>query len=89
MKLTRTIILESYPLTRRKFDAVKEVYDEYSEILKFLTNYAVENKVKSHLKLRKRFYEKLKEGHDLPTHYYYTACQDATTRARSFLELRK
>jgi len=53
VKLTRTIVLESYPLTRRKFDAVKEVYDEYSEILKFLTNYAVENRVKSHLKLRK------------------------------------
>ncbi|USS41081.1 transposase [Thermococcus aggregans] len=89
MKLTRTIVLESYPLTRKKFETIKEVYDEYLEILKFLTNYAVANKVKSHLKLRKRFYEKLKEEHDLPTHYYYTVCQDATTRARSFLELKK
>ncbi len=89
MKLIRTIILESYPLTRRKFDAVKEVYDEYSEILEFLANYAVENRVKSYLKLRKLFYKKLKEEHDLPTHYYYTVCQDATTRARSFLELKK
>lgn len=89
MKLTRTIVLESCPLTRKKFDAVKEVYDEYSEILEFLTNYAVENRVKSHLKLRKLFYEKLKEEHDLPTHYYYTVCQDATTRAKSFLELKK
>ena len=89
MKLTRTIVLESYPLTKRKFRAIKEVYDEYSEILEFLTNYAVENRVKSHLKLRKLFYEQLKEEHDLPTHYYYTVCQDATTRARSFLELKK
>lgn len=89
MKLTRTIILESYPLTGRKFRAIKEVYDEYSEILEFLTNYAVENRVKGHLKLRKLFYGELKKEHDLPTHYYYTVCQDATTRARSFLELKK
>ncbi|KUH33304.1 transposase [Thermococcus celericrescens] len=89
MKLTRTVVLESLPLTKRKFKAIKEVYDEYSEILKFLTNYAVENRVKSHLKLRKIFYKKLKEEHDLPTHYYYTVCQDATTRAKSFLELKK
>ena len=89
MKLTRTIVLESLPLTRKKFDAIKEVYEEYSEILKFLTDYAVENRMKSHLKLRKLFYDELKEEHDLPTHYYYTVCQDATTRARSFLELKK
>lgn len=57
--------------------------------MEFLTNYAVENKVKSHLKLRKLFYEQLKEKHDLPTHYYYTVCHDATTRARSFLELKR
>ncbi|WP_456423090.1 RNA-guided endonuclease InsQ/TnpB family protein [Thermococcus sp.] len=89
MKLTRTIVLESLPLTKRKFEAIREVYDDYSEILGFLTDYAVENRVKSHLKLRKLFYEKLKEEHNLPTHYYYTVCQDAVTRAKSFLELKK
>ncbi|WP_175060035.1 RNA-guided endonuclease TnpB family protein [Thermococcus sp. 2319x1] len=89
MKLTRTVILESLPLTGKKFEAIKEIYDEYSEILTFLTNYAVENKVKSHLKLRKIFYKKLKEEHNLPTHYYYTVCQDAVTRAKSFFELKK
>ncbi|WP_144244842.1 RNA-guided endonuclease InsQ/TnpB family protein [Thermococcus eurythermalis] len=89
MKLTKTVVLESLPLTKKKFKAMKEVYDEYLEILEFLTDYAVENRVKSHLKLRKLFYKKLKEEHDLPTHYYYTVCQDATTRARSFLELKK
>lgn len=89
MKLTRTIVLESLPLTKRKFEAIREVYDDYSEILEFLTNYAVENKLKSHLKLRKLFYQKLKEEHNLPTHYYYTACQDAVTRAKSFPELKK
>ncbi|GAB6100849.1 RNA-guided endonuclease TnpB family protein [Thermococcus atlanticus] len=89
MRLTRTIVLESLPLTKRKFEAIKEVYGEYSEILEFLTDYTVENKVKSHLKLRKLFYQKLKEEHDLPTHYYYTVCQDAVTRAKSFLELKK
>ncbi len=89
MKLTRTVILESYPLTRKKFEAIKEVYDEYSEILKFLTDYAVKDRVKSHLKLRKLFYWKLKREYNLPTHYYYTACQDAVTRAKSFLELKK
>ncbi len=89
MKLTRVVVLESFPLTKRKFRAIKEVYEEYSEILEFLTDYAVENKVKNHLKLRKLFYEKLKKEHDLPTHYYYTICQDTVTRAKSFLELKK
>nr|WP_240924262.1 transposase [Thermococcus sp. 21S7] len=41
------------------------------------------------MKLRKLFYGKLKEEYDLPTHYYYTVCQDAVTRAKSFLELKK
>lgn len=89
MKLTRTVVLESLPLTKRKFEAIKEVYDEYSEILEFLTDYAVENKVKSHLKLRKLFYENLKEEYTLPTHYYYTVCQDAVIRAKKFLELKR
>ncbi|MCO6042215.1 RNA-guided endonuclease InsQ/TnpB family protein [Thermococcus alcaliphilus] len=89
MKLTRTIVLESYPLTRKKFGTIKEVYAEYSRILESLTEYAVESRVRSHLKLRKLFYEKLKEEYDLPTHYYYTVCQDAVTRAKSFLELKK
>ena len=89
MKLTRTITLESYTLTKRKFNTIKEIYNEYSKILKTLTEYAVENRVKTHLKLRKLFYKQLKKEHDLPTHYYYTVCQDATTRAKSFLELKK
>ncbi|KUJ99556.1 MAG: Putative transposase [Thermococcales archaeon 44_46] len=87
MKLTRTVVLESLPLTKRKFEAIKEVYDEYSEILEFLTDYAVENKVKSHLKLRKLFYENLKEEYTLPTHYYYTVCQDVVTRGSVRREL--
>ncbi|WP_240910905.1 hypothetical protein [Thermococcus sp. MV5] len=89
MKLTRTVVLESLSLTGKKFNAIKEVYDEYSEILTFLTDYAVKNHVKSHLKLRKLFYGKLKEEYDLPTHYYYTVCQDAVTRAKSFLKLKR
>ncbi|AEC51524.1 hypothetical protein PNA2_0608 [Pyrococcus sp. NA2] len=89
MKLTKTVILESYPLTGRKFNAIKEVYVEYSEILPPLTNYAVENKIKNPKKLRRLFYDELKGEHDLPTHYYYTVCQDAVTRAKSFLGLKK
>ncbi|WP_346766006.1 transposase [Thermococcus sp. M39] len=55
-----------------------------------LLDYAFENKVKSHVKLRKALYEKLKEEYPkLPTHYIYTACQDAVTRMKSLLEHKK
>jgi|GEM_PF-87790 len=89
-KLTRTVTLESYPLTERKLNAIVDVFNDYKEILESLVNIALENKIRSHIKLRKIVYDEIREEYkDLPTHYIYTACQDAVTRVNSFLRLKK
>ncbi|MFA4702203.1 RNA-guided endonuclease InsQ/TnpB family protein [Pyrococcus kukulkanii] len=89
VKLTRTVVLESYPLTRRKFEAVKEVYTDYSGLLLILTEHAFENKIRSPVKLRSSIPPELKVKYELPSHYYYTACQDAVARVKGFLEKKR
>lgn len=53
-------MLESYPLTKEKFNLLVEVYSDYKLIPLELVDCAFENKIKSHVKLRKSLYEKLK-----------------------------
>ena len=89
-KLTRAVILESYPLTGRKFKALSELFNEYRGILEELVLIALENEIESHIRLRKLVYKDVKERYEgLPTHYIYTACQDAVTRVKSFLRLKR
>ena len=89
-KLTRAVILESYPLTGRKFKALSEPFNDYREILEELVLIALENEIESHIKLRNLVYKDMKERcKGLPTHYIYTACQDAMTRIKSFLRLKR
>ncbi|MCD6503163.1 MAG: transposase, partial [Euryarchaeota archaeon] len=89
-KLTRTVILESYPLTGRKFRAIAKLFNDYRGILEELVLIALENEIESRIKLRKLVYEDVKERYEgLPTHYIYTACQDAITRIKSFLRLKE
>ena len=50
----------------------------------------MENEIENHIKLRKLAYEDMKERYEsLPTHYIYIACQDAITRIKSFLRLKR
>ncbi|MFA4647852.1 transposase, partial [Pyrococcus kukulkanii] len=89
MKLTRTVVLESYPLTKKKFKAVKEVYSDYSKLLIILTESAFENKIRNSIKLRSSIPPELKGEYKLPSHYYYTACQDVVARVKGFLEKKR
>ncbi|MCD6503093.1 MAG: transposase, partial [Euryarchaeota archaeon] len=89
-KLTRTVTLESYPLTGRKFRAIAKLFNDYRGILEELVLIALENEIESRIKLRKLVYKEMKERYeDLPTHYIYTACQDAIMRIKSFLRLKR
>ncbi|WP_434730869.1 transposase [Thermogladius sp. KZ2Tp1] len=55
-----------------------------------LTMYAVRSKVRSFTKLKASKYRELRNLYPhLPSHYAYTVCQDASTRAKSFLKLRE
>ena len=89
VKLTRTVVLESYPLTKKKFKAVKEVYSDYSKLLTILTEYAFENGIRNPVKLRNSIPPEVKVKYELPSHYYYTACQDAVARVKGFLEKKR
>jgi len=85
-ELTRTAVVYAR-LNSTTLKTFIEVEEKYKEILSYLVEYAVDRKIKSHIRLRLDNYEILtKKYPQLPTHYIYTACQDATDRAKSFLK---
>jgi len=86
MELSRTVVVYARldSITLRIFTEVEE---KYKEILTYLVEYAVDRKIKSHVRLRMDNYKVLTSKYpQLPVHYIYTACQDATDRAKSFLK---
>ena len=89
-RVTRTVIVRSAKLPKKTFKAFSELEDMYREMVKKLTFYAVKNNVKSFVKLKAlKYYEMRKVYPQLPSHYVYTACQDAFIRAKSFMRLKK
>jgi len=62
----------------------------YRNMVEQLVVYAVRNGIDSFVKLKALKYREMRKLYPhLPSHYAYTACQDASTRAKSFLELRE
>lgn len=89
-EVVRTVVVESAPLPRRVFRVFVELEGMYRNMVEQLTMYAVRNSVASFTKLKALKYRELRALYPhLPSHYAYTACQDASTRAKSFLRLKK
>jgi len=89
-RVTRTVIVKSVKLSRKVFHTFIELKGMYRNIVKQLVLYAVSNSVKSFTKLKALKYRDTRNLYpQLPTHYIYTACQDASIRAKSFLRLKK
>ncbi len=62
----------------------------YRNMVEQLTLYAVREGVPSFTRLKALKYRELRSLYPhLPSHYAYTACQDASARAKSFLRLKK
>jgi len=62
----------------------------YRNMVEQLAMHAVSSGVKSFTRLKASKYRDMRLLYPhLPSHYVYTACQDASTRAKSFLRLRK
>ncbi|WP_237697092.1 transposase [Desulfurococcus amylolyticus] len=62
----------------------------YRNMVEQPTMYAVRSKVRSFTELKALKYRELRNLYPhLPSHYAYTVCQDASTRAKSFLKLRE
>ena len=89
MKLTRTVKVE-YIVSRGNLAVLKEVHSMYKFMLECTLDYALENNIKSFTKLKAKPYRKLRSMcPELPSHYAYTVCQDATTRVKSLLKLKR
>ncbi|BDR92811.1 RNA-guided endonuclease InsQ/TnpB family protein [Vulcanisaeta souniana] len=89
-RVARTVIVRSTSLPRKVFNVFVELEGMYRNMVEQLTMFAVRNDVKSFTKLKALKYREMRNLYpQLPSHYVYTACQDASTRARSFLKLKK
>ena len=89
-RVARTVIVKSVRLPRRLFRVFVELEAMYRNMVEQLTMYAVRNDVKSFTRLKAMKYREMRKLYQhLPSHYVYTACQDASTRTKSFLRLKK
>jgi len=84
--VTRTVVVPSTRLGFRKFLALAEVEREYAQMLRELVEFAYASGISSFTKLKSAKYQEMRHKYpDLPSHYAYTACQDASARVKSFL----
>ncbi len=89
-RVARTVIVRSVRLPRKAFRLLVELEGMYRNMVEQLVMYAVRNNIKSFTKLKALKYREMRRLYpQLPSHYVYTACQDASTRAKSFLRLKK
>jgi IS605 OrfB family transposase len=89
-EVTRTVVVRSIPLPRKVFRVFVELESMYRNIVEQLVLYASRNKLTSFTRLKALKYRELRSLYpQLPSHYAYTACQDASTRTKSFFKRRK
>jgi IS605 OrfB family transposase len=87
---TRTVVVRSTPLPRKVFRVFIELEGMYRNMVEQLVLYAVRNELTSFIRLKALKYRELRSLYpQLPSHYAYTTCQDVSTRAKSFLKLKK
>jgi hypothetical protein len=68
------------------FRVFVELEGMYRNMVEQLVLYAVRNGITSFTRLKALKYRELRSLYpQLPSHYVYTACQDTSTRAKSFL----
>jgi len=89
-EVTRTVVVKSTPLPRKVFRVFVELEGMYRNMVEQLALYAVRNGITSFTRLKALKYRELRSLYpQLPSHYAYTACQDASTRVKSFLRLKR
>jgi len=89
-EVTRTVVVSSVTLTKRKLEVFRELEEIYRETLIELVDYGFRNDIDSFIGLKKdKYHELRKRFPQLPSHYIHTACQDASTRIKSFNKLKK
>jgi len=82
-RVTRTGMVRSIKLPRKVFKIFVELEDMYRNIVVQLTMYAVRNNIKSFTRLKALKYREMRNLYpQLPSHYVYTARQDASLGPR-------
>jgi len=88
--VVRTVVVPSARLSYRTYRALAEVELEYAQMLRELVEFAYERGITSFTSLKAAKYREMRGKHpDLPSHYAYTACQDASARVKSFLAAKR
>ena len=89
-EVTRAVVVRSTPLPRRAFKVFVELEGMYRNMVEQLVLYAVDNGITKFTRLNAEKYREVRSLYPrLPSHYAYTACQDAAERAHSFLRMKK
>jgi putative transposase len=89
-EVTRTVVVPSVTLSEKKFEVFRELEDLYKQVLIELVDYGFRNNINSFTRLKRdKYYELRGKLPQLPSHYIHTACQDASTRIKSFNKLKK
>jgi len=88
-RVVRTVVVKSDPLPRKVFRVFVELEGMYRNMVEQLVLYAVRSNTTNFIRLKALKYRELGAMYQLPSHHVYTACQDASTRAKSFLRLKK
>nr|WP_230952825.1 IS200/IS605 family accessory protein TnpB-related protein [Sulfolobus acidocaldarius] len=87
--IVRTVML-SLKVNSEVYARLKEVEEEYKQILEDAIDYGLRNNINSFTKLKAGIYRQERaKHHSLPSHYIYTACEDASARLKSYLKRRK
>ena len=88
--VTRTVIVRSERIPKKLFRIFVELEGMYRNIVEQLVIYSAREKITSFIKLKALKYREMRNLYPhLPSHYVHTACQDASTRVKSFLKLKK
>ena len=88
--VTRTVIVRSERISKKLFRVFVELEGMYRNTDEQLVIYSAREGIKSFIKLRALKYREMRNLYPhLPSHYVHTACQDASTRVKSFLKLKK
>ncbi len=89
-EVVRTVVVRSEQLPRRAFKVFVELEGMYRNLVEQLVLYAVNNGITKFTRLKAERYREVRSLYPrLPSHYAYTACQDAAERAHSFLRMKK
>ncbi len=90
VRVVRTVVVPSTILTKRKYEILRELEGMYRQVVVGLVEFGFRHNIKSFTGLKKHLYRVLRQEYpQLPTHYIHTACQDASTRIKSFLEMKR